>query len=83
MGLNLKLKGGLMDSKKAYSPPRRVEQEVTITRWSNGEVTFDFEGLSKWSEVHALCRLCEKEVRHRLSTGKVLSNEGEKDAIKK
>ena len=72
-----------MKTEKSYSPPRRVEQEVTITRWSNGEVTFDFEGLTKWSEVHQLSRLCEKEVRHRLSTGRALSNKGESNGTKK
>ena len=72
-----------MKTEKSYSPPRRVEQEVTITRWSNGELTFNFEGLAKWSEVHQLSRLCEKEVRHRLSTGRALSNKGESNGTKK
>lgn len=72
-----------MVSGKVYAPPQKVAQEITITRWSNGELTFDFEGLAKWSEVHQLCRLCEKEVRHRLSTGRALSNKGESNGTKK
>lgn len=71
-----------MNPVKVYAPPKKVAQELTITRWSNGEVTFDFVGLTRWSEVHTLHRLCEREVRHRLAKGELLSEKGDENAEK-